>query len=469
MNRLKRSTAFTVLLGGLLLCILLLMGCQSASMDVRDRQQILQIQLDVEDMIRRFQILIMDYQNTQQETERLRQQVESLKLQSAQLEAALKELQSQMETMQVFGSAEAIGILEELKQWKEGMDKQVLALESRITGDGVEVTQDTQNLPQTWIDQIELLKENYQMLRWLSYENIPSEDDPFLLDNIQHIIGGEIRYKVQPGDTVSAIVIGFGLGVEWVERVMEMNGISDPRQIRSGQILRIPLITFKDRVSVPIQGKTRFGPDDVEAFFGDASSRGTARGIIFRTQPNHGVVAVLPGKVIDRSESYVVLYHGNELKTVYTLIHHVRVEKGAWVRTGQLLGQAAEGVFQLELMYLNEFRDPMHLYIHQIGDFDITFYTEWDDGNLPFFPYFRRTKSGTFAREWYSIAADPAVLPEGTVVYIPALRSSPSKGLFVVEDIGSAIKGKRIDVYLRDINEAMQRRFITEVYRVGRI
>ena len=450
-------------------CCMFALGCQSIPLDAAERRQILQIQLDIDELIQRLHILILDHQQAQQETQSLRKQVADLKQQSERLERSLDELQEKMENMQLLSSHEALTMLEEMKQWRQTMNLQIEQLEARIMDGPTFLTPTPSEGPHPLIEQIDLLRENYQLLRWLSYQSAPTGQDPFLLDDIHLMIGGEIRYTIQPGDTISAVVLGFGLGPEWVERVMEANGISDARSIRSGQVLTIPLITFKDRVTVPIQGKQQFGPDDIEAFFGDASFRGTTRGILFRTPPDHGITAVLPGKVIDQSSSYVVLYHGNELKTIYTLLNNVRVAKGSWVRAGDVLGYASDGLFQLELMYLNEFRDPMHLYIHQIGSFDITFYTEWDDGNLPYFPYFRRTKSGTFAREWYSIAADPQVLPEGTVVYIPALRSTPSNGIFVVEDIGSAIKGNRIDVYLRDINEAMQRRFTTEVFRVGKL
>lgn len=48
---------------------------------------------------------------------------------------------------------------------------------------------------------------------------------------------GERTYTVQPGDTLSAIAAKFGTTVE---RLMELNGLTDPDRIRVGQVLKIP-------------------------------------------------------------------------------------------------------------------------------------------------------------------------------------------------------------------------------------
>jgi len=49
-----------------------------------------------------------------------------------------------------------------------------------------------------------------------------------------------------------------------------------------------------------------------------------------------------------------------------------------------------------------------------------------------------------------TIAVDPSVIPIGSRVYIEGL------GYFVAQDTGSAIKGKRIDVFMNDLEEALQ-------------
>jgi 3D (Asp-Asp-Asp) domain-containing protein len=47
-----------------------------------------------------------------------------------------------------------------------------------------------------------------------------------------------------------------------------------------------------------------------------------------------------------------------------------------------------------------------------------------------------------------SIAVDPALIPLGSIVYIPAYGAiTPSAGWFRAQDVGGAIKGRRIDVF----------------------
>lgn len=74
-----------------------------------------------------------------------------------------------------------------------------------------------------------------------------------------------------------------------------------------------------------------------------------------------------------------------------------------------------------------------------LGNFKLTFYCPCvicngrSDG---------LTKSGTTAVEGRTIAVDPNVIPLGSRVYIEGY------GVFIAEDTGSAIKSKKIDVFL---------------------
>lgn len=64
----------------------------------------------------------------------------------------------------------------------------------------------------------------------------------------------------------------------------------------------------------------------------------------------------------------------------------------------------------------------------------------WNDG---------KTAMGTVARLGV-VAVDPKVIPLGTDVYIEGM------GWFKAEDVGGKIKGKRIDIFLGDLQKARE-------------
>lgn len=59
------------------------------------------------------------------------------------------------------------------------------------------------------------------------------------------------------------------------------------------------------------------------------------------------------------------------------------------------------------------------------------------------------TASGKIAKSDYTIAADPSVLPYGTIVYINGHR-------YEVQDCGGAIKGNSVDIYFDNHEEARE-------------
>ena len=60
------------------------------------------------------------------------------------------------------------------------------------------------------------------------------------------------------------------------------------------------------------------------------------------------------------------------------------------------------------------------------------------------------TYSGKRAAEGRTIAVDPDIIPLGTKVWIDGIC------LRTAEDIGSAIQGNRIDVFMNDVGEALE-------------
>lgn len=63
------------------------------------------------------------------------------------------------------------------------------------------------------------------------------------------------------------------------------------------------------------------------------------------------------------------------------------------------------------------------------------------------------TKAGTPTRKGI-VAADPRVFPVGTILKVV---DGPSSGIYTVMDTGSAVKGKKIDIFIPDCRRA--RRF----------
>jgi 3D (Asp-Asp-Asp) domain-containing protein len=61
------------------------------------------------------------------------------------------------------------------------------------------------------------------------------------------------------------------------------------------------------------------------------------------------------------------------------------------------------------------------------------------------------TSTGTKPQVGRTIAVDPKVIPYGTKVYIPQFDK-----VFIAEDCGSAIKGNRIDIYMKDYKTCME-------------
>ncbi|MCQ2308088.1 MAG: 3D domain-containing protein [Bacteroidales bacterium] len=60
-----------------------------------------------------------------------------------------------------------------------------------------------------------------------------------------------------------------------------------------------------------------------------------------------------------------------------------------------------------------------------------------------------KTASGARAVAGYTVAADPSFLPFGTIVYIDGKK-------YCVQDSGSAVKGKHLDIYFDNHAEALK-------------
>ena len=60
-----------------------------------------------------------------------------------------------------------------------------------------------------------------------------------------------------------------------------------------------------------------------------------------------------------------------------------------------------------------------------------------------------RTATGHIPREGRTVAVDPKIIPLHSIIYVEGL------GTFVAEDVGGAVKGKHLDIYISDHNRAL--------------
>lgn len=83
-----------------------------------------------------------------------------------------------------------------------------------------------------------------------------------------------------------------------------------------------------------------------------------------------------------------------------------------------------------------------------VGEFHITHYCSCPKCTGT--PIGSRTSTGHKPREGRTIAVDPKKIPLHSVVYIEGV------GTFVAEDVGGAIKGNKLDVYVDNHEKALQ-------------
>ncbi len=280
----------------------------------------------------------------------------------------------------------------------------------------------------------------------------------------------EIKYVVKSGDTLISISNAFSLGNKGVQIIMQANNLQSTN-IRVGQELKIPVGNIEELINWPFEKTRPSNYDRIVIRFGERNVNGVSSGIGVLAQDEQ-IYSILPGRVIElgklaNNNYYLKIDHGNGIITVTSNIRTLYVSQNSWVENSKALGTAKNGeIVNIELWKNGEPKDPLRLFYKKIGDFKATYYTEWDD-KIVYSPTFRLTRSGDKPISYQTIAADPKVLPLGTVVYIPELSSLPNNGYFIVQDTGSQIVGNKIDIYVNDVRLANKTEEKLTVYVVN--
>jgi len=358
---------------------------------------------------------------------------------SAELERKTANLEEKIKSLE--------GRLEKVEREQSALRSSVNVQQATSTQTPVPTTLNVPD-PQLYVEQLRKYLEEFRRLV-RSYET----------SRILGVEEGYVFIRIERGDTLASISEAFGLGPNGVDQIAKLNGITDPRRLVTGQIIKVPVSNLSP--VFPIGGKP--DPNLVVSSFGFKSDGTFSSGVNLRGSGKKILVA-LPGRVKRVDKNTVVVYHGNSVETVYKNLTIVAVKEGQWLKAGDTIGYGGENV-GFELYVEGEPKDPMLLFFSNMGLFEITFYTEWEDGKLPEHPSFRLTKSGKIPEEWKTAAADTTIFPLGSIIYIPELKESPYGGVFVVEDIGGVIKGRKIDVYLGSIREALyNRKIVSRVF-----
>ncbi len=174
----------------------------------------------------------------------------------------------------------------------------------------------------------------------------------------EHAAAGEI-HVVRAGDNLHKIAQKHRVSTE---ELMEMNGLSSPESLRSGQILFIP----ETNTSNPTPGK-KSSPQKIARVEKDNDDKRTIlfdwpvkHGVLFRgfdPNPNHiyegiafgapadsEVLAAADGQIIfvgDQGTHYgqvVIIRHADPFVTVYAHLDHTSVSQGAQVKKGEPIG-----------------------------------------------------------------------------------------------------------------------------------
>lgn len=136
-----------------------------------------------------------------------------------------------------------------------------------------------------------------------------------------------------------------------------------------------------------------------------------------------------------------------QIKTITETKINKNLEISEKIQNSIIIEAEAEEISsEFEKVITIETKEPE---LKSLGSFTVTAYCCCKEccGKSENHPAYGITKSGKRATEGRTIAVDPNIIPLGTTVY---LNNTP----YIAEDTGSAIKGKKIDLFINDHQRA---------------
>ncbi len=292
-------------------------------------------------------------------------------------------------------------------------------------------------------------------------------------------LNSNFEYEVNSGDSLWSIAERFNTTVD---KIKEVNPQLTSTNIFRGDKVTIPISLNSLLSSNTI--KSHLGISDnfnslinsIESTFGSYDKGYANPGIDISVDDNTIIKSLLPGMVIlseylnDDYGETIIIETSSDLRIVYSKLKTRFVKDGDYIDSGDQIGITKEGNSNLhfEIWKGETPINPADVLFENLGYYDATMYTEWDDGKNPTSPSFKMGSSGNYVKNFRTIAADPDYLPRGSIIYVPFFANSPNNGFFVVEDTGSAVIGRRIDIYTHDFDIAKNFKEELVVYLVNK-
>jgi uncharacterized protein YabE (DUF348 family) len=249
--------------------------------------------------------------------------------------------------------------------------------------------------------------------------------------NVELEIDGEIKTVLTNADSIEEMLAEEGIQIASEDKVSP----STEEQIQNGLKIVVTRINTKIEKKVePIQFATEIRKDST---LKEGHKKVVQEGTTGEKEVNIKVV-YKDGKEVSREvvEEKVIKKPSNKIVAQGTL-KSMNLSRGGNIAY-------SEKIRMMSTAYTSSFRDT---------------------GKRPDDKYFGITASGTKAKRnpegYSSVAVDPNVIPLGTKLYVDGY------GYAIAEDVGSAIKGNKIDVYLNSDAECYRwgRRYV-DVYIV---